>query len=642
TGTGSTYAQNLAEQRSGAGIERSIGSADTGEDLQSVSQDIVGAFKTRANELYGSSKRTAQALLDDFNVTQLKMPETKAIAKGHLDAHAETGVGLTAEARRTLANFQKAKINNIDTLDNWKRTLSEKANKAGRNGDYTSATALRETLDGLRNEADTVIHSIDPAAGSLYSESDQYFRQMAGDFGKNSSLSKIANTDNPIKAGNVLLGSDSLAGQFEGIRNTSSVIRALEDTNENGYLENSGELLDRLKAALGNASRDRAYAAGTRGENFSPPAFANNLSRTQFHSILADESNINSAIADATRTMRTQAKVGSTGKDVLGNLLARGVGAGVGMATHGPVGGLIGQELAGRTANVVPTLLDKLAGTANKSKAMIDFVSIPENAQKVADIITARGGNVEAATPEAVSKIVKTLTRFGTQSTVAATQPDNPLATYNQPTAIEQPIDNPLPEPQNAPEPEQQAQAAQAPDQDDDVATHLYRALSSAETGGIKNRFIRTKAEEAGLSTAYGPAQLTVSTAKDFYKRNPDLLNEQQKAYLQRFIEQGERMKKAPKNDPVFGYGKAGVMGDTKEDRHLYYEVAQTMLKKMIADNGGDLEKTMKQWRGNDKDTAYFNKVRKSWGKFNQPAQPVKGRQNKQQADLAYIRSRGE
>ncbi|MCS5737627.1 hypothetical protein, partial [Herbiconiux daphne] len=112
----------------------------------------------------------------------------------------------------------------------------------------------------------------------------------------------------------------------------------------------------------------------------------------------------------------------------------------------------------------------------------------------------------------------------------------------------------------------------------------------------------------SGTSTAYGPAQLTVSTLDDFYKRHPDLFSEQEKDYIHRFSAQGHKMMHADKNDPVFGYGGTGIL-NSKPDQRLYGIVVRKMLQQMVKDNGGSLDKTVKRWRGNDTDHKYFAKV---------------------------------
>ncbi|MCS5737182.1 hypothetical protein, partial [Herbiconiux daphne] len=78
--------------------------------------------------------------------------------------------------------------------------------------------------------------------------------------------------------------------------------------------------------------------------------------------------------------------------------------------------------------------------------------------------------------------------------------------------------------------------------------------------------------------------------------------------YIQRFSAQGHRMLHADKNDPVFGMGGSGVL-NSPADQRMYSIVVRKMLQQMVKDNGGSLDKTVKRWRGNDNDHAYFGKV---------------------------------
>lgn len=145
----------------------------------------------------------------------------------------------------------------------------------------------------------------------------------------------------------------------------------------------------------------------------------------------------------------------------------------------------------------------------------------------------------------------------------------------------------------------------------DDV-NRLYVALAEAETGGLEDRFIRTKAAESGVSTAYGPAQITVTLMKDFNSKHRDKLSPAEQRYVDSFIRQGERMKKAKDNDPVYGYGGTGALSGPNA-RKAYARVARKMLQQSIKDNNGDLSKVVRRWRGNDSDTKYFEKVRNAW-----------------------------
>lgn len=600
TGTGSQYAQQLEGQRSGSAIEQAISDADTSADLQQAARNITDSFKAKSSELYQTSKNSAQDILSGSGVSQLKLPETKGIADQHLSKHAETGVGLTPEAHQTLTNFKKSKIPDIATLDNWKTTLSEKASKAYRAGDYTSYNALNEVKNSLRNEADSTISAFNPEAGSLYRDADSYFSQMAGDFGKGSPLSKLANTENPVSAENVFLGGDSLAGRFQGIDNTLKTTGAIERALDNGNLDNS-VLLDELKAGLGGSIRDRAYAAATTGNNFSPTKFSNKLNQYGFQSRVSGEANINNALSDAIDSMRTRETVGSSLADKLGNVAARGVGAGIGLVKAGPLGAATGQYLAGKAADVVPILIDKVAKTHLRSRAMIDFVSVPENAQRVADIIEARGGNIADTTPEAIKSIVRAIKKYGTQYAVSGNESDQPT----QPAATQ--TNSPV----VATEPEQKSQDTRTQPAQRTGIDNLYDAISDAETGGQSDPWIRTKAAEGETSTAFGPLQITGKLAKDMQSRYSDRFTDDEKAYLARFVEQSERMKKAPDNDPVFGYGGTGTL-TSEEDKQLYHDVARKFLTIQADQNNGSFNKTVKGWRGKN-DSAYRARVRKAF-----------------------------
>ncbi|EHV3815206.1 hypothetical protein K0N88_001196 [Salmonella enterica] len=628
TGTASPYEQNVRQQASGQSFERAVNEADTGADLQATSDTLATNFKTRANELYAESKRGAQQILDDAKISQLKMPQSKQIATTHLEDNAATGnIKLNSDARRTLKQFAdpKNRIKTIDDLGMWKRTLYEKAQKAKRGGDMQSHNALMDLRTSLINEGDQVLTSINPQAASFTRDADKFYSQSVGDFGPNSLIGKIANTENPVKANNVFLGANSLQGRAQGALNTNELTQILDSGVARGDV--TPELAQQMRESLGNASRSQAFDYAATNAQFNPSTFANRLHQYRPQAEATGATNVNNALRQAAELTETRATAGADFADNVGDLAARGVFTVAGGLKAGPAGAMAGNFVGGKVADLVPRLIDRATNTAGKSKAMIDFVSQPENAKKVLDIIEASGHSLDSIPDADLTRIIKLSTRFGVQS---ATQQENKeqsaLPTLTQPT--------PAPAQEfnvTAPEPEQHAQAAKAPKPvpENDLATHLYRSLSVAETGGLDNRFIRTKAAEAGLSTAYGPAQLTVTTAKNFYDKHPDLFNDEQKAYMQRFIEQGQRMKEAPKDDEVFGYGKPGTMGNSAEDRRTYYEVNRIMLDQMIKKNNGDLEKTLREWRYGDpnadidkRDPGYARKVRQAWSRFNEPAAP--------------------
>ncbi|EDK1967266.1 hypothetical protein CH513_15400 [Salmonella enterica subsp. enterica serovar Infantis] len=623
-GTASPYEQNTQQQFSGQSFERAVNEADTGADLQAGADTILKNVKAKANDLYNSSITNYQKILDQNGIVEMKMPGTRQAARNALEAHTKQGVKLNTETRRLLNDFDKTTISNVNVLDNWKRSLNEARGKAIANKDYNSATALGNVVDSLKTEADNFAQFFDPNAKNLYTEADNYFSQSRGDFGPKSLLSKFANTENPVKANEVFLGSNQLKGRAQGAINTNKLTDLLDRGVASGEI--SPELAQSMREGLGNETRSQAFDYANANAQFNPSTFANRLHQYTPQAEAAGATNVNNALRQAAELTKTRATAGADFAENVGDLAARGIGIGAGAAKAGPAGAAAGNYLGGKVSDFLPRLIDKITNTAGKSKAMIDFVSQPENAKKVLDIIEASGHSVESIPNSDLVRIVGLATRFGAGTSQQEDKKKSALPTLTQPA--------PAPAQEfnvTTPEPEQHAQAAKAPtpEPENDLATHMYRSLSVAETGGIKNRFIRTRAAEAGLSTAYGPSQLTVTTAKNFYDKHPDLFNDEQKAYMQRFIEQGQRMKEAPKDDPVYGYGKQGTMGNSAEDRRTYYEVNRIMLDQMIKKNKGDLEKTLREWRYGDpnadinkRDPGYARKVRQAWKRFNEPAAP--------------------
>ncbi|WP_193776830.1 hypothetical protein [Serratia marcescens] len=626
-GSDSAYQPRIDAQTSGDSLLRAVDDANPAlyrgdNPLQTAAQDLTGAFKTRANTLYNESKAGAQQILDNapVKITNLKMPETKAISQTHLDENAATGnINLNAETRRTLTQFNKADLNNIATLDKWKRTLNEKAQKAYRSGDYTSYNALNEVKNSFKDETDSVISAIDPKAGSLWRDADSFYSTSVGDFGDKSVLGKISSKENPDIASKALLSGEN--GPF----NTREVVNALNDAIDSGSLPQAKIFAQNLAQGVGAESRAQAVKAGSTGENFSPTRFINSLNKTApqvesvnpFSSI--DESQVNNALADSIRALRERASLPTT-NSLLAQVAGRGAGGAAGAAIGGPVGALVGQEVGGRVSGAINKgILDRLFGTVKRGNKYVDYLTDPANAQKVSDILANRGTDLERSTASEVQGIIDNLRRGGINSLLEKHL--NPQEQDQEPNPILPTLNN-----QPAPEPEQEAQAAKVDDnpiQSDrfEGAKRFYKSISAAETGGLGNRFIRTKAAEAGPSTAYGPAMITYSLAKDFAKAHPELFNDAEREYLDRFVEQGQQMLHADKSDPVFGYGGTGTVGSTAADRKLYARVAIKMLDYKLKDNNGSYDQTLKQWRGAD-DKAYFAKVREAMRQERAKAKP--------------------
>ncbi|EEH7943828.1 hypothetical protein G3O90_004540 [Salmonella enterica] len=624
-GSDSAYQPRIDAQTSGDSLLRAVDEANPAlyrgdNPLQTAAQDTTQAFKDRASQLYNESKTGAQAILDNapVKITNLKMPETKAIADTHLADNAATGnIKLTADARRTLTQFNKAEIKSIDDLDVWKRTLGEKAQKARNSGDFESYRALTEVKNNLRNEADSVLTAIDPQAGSLYRDADNYYSVSVGDFGNKSVLGKISDVANPDTASKALLRGEN------ALYNTKQVAAAISDAIDNGSLPQAQVLAQNLAQGLGSESRAEAARAATMGENFSPTKFINSLNKTApqveilnpYSSI--DESQVNNALADSIRALRERLTVPQT-NSLLAQAAGRTAGGVAGAGIGGPVGALVGQEVGGRVTNAINKgVLDRLFGTAKKGNKYIDYLSDPANAQKVAEILNSRGASFADATSNEVKGIIDNVQRnvirgetFSLLHNALNPDQEQPEANPLLPTLPSTPATQAQSEPA-APEPEQQAQTAKLPKiKGSRKAIELYKSIAGAETGGLENRFIRTKSSGSAPSSAWGPAQITYTLAKD-YLRHKELFTDQEYEYLQQLVDQGQKMLHADDSDPVYGYGGTGTLGDTAKDRRMYAQIAVTMFDHKLKDNNGSEDATVKQWRGaNDK--RYFEKVRQN------------------------------
>ncbi|EJT3982447.1 hypothetical protein N2U02_004485 [Salmonella enterica] len=624
-GSASPYAQRLEQQASGAGIERAVGQTVTpGEEstLQAAAQRITAAHKAKMNELYNTSKDGAQEILNKANVSQLKLPNTKALAIQHLEDNAASGnIKLTPEVRKTLKAFTNdtTKIKNVNDLDQFKRLFNEQRGKAIKSGDYTSANVMGEMVDTLRGEGDSLLTSIDPAAGSLYRDADQAWAETVDDYGKKSILSKISNNANPDTAGNVLFNGQNAAF------NTQQVADALRK----GGIPDADQLAAQLGQGIGEQSRINALNAANTGENFSPTKFVNSLNKTEPQAQIAsdisprNESNLNNALADVVRAQRDRATVSTATRDNLINGLTRVAGGSAGAAVAGPGGAVVGQEAAARVATTLKQsgLLDKFAN--KRGIKYMDYLADPANAAKVDEILQAsKGRGLESASKSDVTNIIDNLKRAGIVSgannIINGDDYSNPYGNLPQvkqqaqPEPAPQPVAEPEPQQQ---EPEQQAQAAKLPEvKGSPQAIDLYRSISDAETGNEDNRFIRTKVKSGPVSSAFGPAQITYSLAKDFADRHSDLFDDEEKEYLGRLVDQGRKMLHADSNDPIYGHGGTGTVAETARDKRLYANVAVKMLDYKIKDNNGHLDQTLRNWRGAN-DQAYFDKVVKSYAR---------------------------
>lgn len=128
----------------------------------------------------------------------------------------------------------------------------------------------------------------------------------------------------------------------------------------------------------------------------------------------------------------------------------------------------------------------------------------------------------------------------------------------------------------------------------DDISEKLYSAFEQAETGPYEDKWIRTNVSEGPVSTAYGPVQITSGLAKRYKENVPELFDQDEIDYLDRFNIQGGKF--LTNTEGQYGFGGSGEL-TSEQDKEMYKRVAKKMMKHHYDQTGGDLEKTWKLWR---------------------------------------------
>ncbi len=153
--------------------------------------------------------------------------------------------------------------------------------------------------------------------------------------------------------------------------------------------------------------------------------------------------------------------------------------------------------------------------------------------------------------------------------------------------------------------PEKEAEQVSAPAA---VASPIMDAVVQVETGGQKDPFIRTKSIPKEGSTAYGPLQVTKTLATK--AKEMDIFDEEEQAYLDRFIAQADKFNKYGTNparpdegtkdkegyDARFDYGGAGEL-TSEADRAMYMQVMTKLFNEVIGDDQNP-ESIAKKWHG--------------------------------------------
>lgn len=142
------------------------------------------------------------------------------------------------------------------------------------------------------------------------------------------------------------------------------------------------------------------------------------------------------------------------------------------------------------------------------------------------------------------------------------------------------------------------------------MADKEYKALQKAETGGEKDPWIRTKVNPPGGSTAFGPIQITMSKAIDYANRadqtglSPDTV----KFIRETFVPMQKKMSQYGGKDmkPGFEAYDYGGTGNFKEEDKIKYEkMGVEMIRYDMERSGGDQDKFLKTWRGDNPEPLY-------------------------------------
>jgi len=154
----------------------------------------------------------------------------------------------------------------------------------------------------------------------------------------------------------------------------------------------------------------------------------------------------------------------------------------------------------------------------------------------------------------------------------------------------------------------------------------LYQALVAGEHRGTdignaldynQAHYIRTK-DTSGKSTAYGPVQITKSTAAGFLKTQPDLFKGQED-YVNQYVAQGKRMLGNVKIGDACGPGGCGTLSDEKYHK-AYQEMAVGVMRGKMRElkiddtkemSAQDRERFVQYWRNasRQQDPAYYKAI---------------------------------
>lgn len=145
----------------------------------------------------------------------------------------------------------------------------------------------------------------------------------------------------------------------------------------------------------------------------------------------------------------------------------------------------------------------------------------------------------------------------------------------------------------------------------------IYNAVAFAETGGESNPWIRTRLRPAGGSTAYGPAQLTIGKAEDYFTRHHKALAQFQ-AFFIRFQAQACKFLRwggvdnLPDGLKKYDYGGAGDISGNTSDMRDYVRFCKAIMQIDLQGVDYNLGRFIEKWRGvpECEDPGYYKKIR--------------------------------
>ena len=152
----------------------------------------------------------------------------------------------------------------------------------------------------------------------------------------------------------------------------------------------------------------------------------------------------------------------------------------------------------------------------------------------------------------------------------------------------------------------------------------LAKSIEKAETGSLKNKFIRTfEPETPEGSTAYGSHQVTLGLVRDLKDRYSSVFTNAEMQYLNKLVAQGEKFARYGNRPdkagyhPRYDYGGEGDLSG-KADQEMYRQIIPKMLQAVATDiqrsNGGKPATALQiaeAWRGKSRsrDRGYFERL---------------------------------